>query len=92
MGIAERFAGSFGFHEEFGLASDAEVIVRAARRLAFAAFDDHLALVMRKSRFVFHVPAQGFEEGRDEINAGLGFAVGARKVMRAVGVKFADEY
>ena len=46
---------------------------------------------MREALLVFHVPAEGFEEWGDEIDAGLGFVVAFRKIVRLVDVEFFDE-
>ena len=46
---------------------------------------------MREARLVFHVPAERLEEGRDEVDSGLGLAIGLGEVMGRVSVEFGDE-
>ena len=83
------FMRRLGLDEEFWAASDAKGVVWAAFAGAFLL--DDFALGVRQRGAVFYVPAQGTEEWRDEICAGLSFGVAGRGVLSCVGGEGSDE-
>ena len=89
-GVFQRVARGLGLDKEFRLAAQPEAVVRASflRALFYKAFP----LVVEQALLVVHIPAQGLEEGIDEVNAGLRFRVIFRQVMGGVGFELADEF
>jgi hypothetical protein len=62
-----------------------EAIENLGPEAILCGFDHDLARVMREPLLVFDIPSQRLEEGRDEINAGLGLGIAFGQVVGSVG-------
>jgi len=85
--------GLLGFNEEDGFLAHAEGIVGGFGGPVDldGGFVDHLAVFLRVPRPVRHVPAEGLEEGVEEVAAKLGFVVFAGFVGGALVGEALDE-
>jgi hypothetical protein len=86
----ERHPRVFGLDKELGVAVYAIFVVKTEgyfRRKV----DDHIAFMGRLVGLVLDVPAEGFEEGVEEVDPYLGFGVALLEVVVLVLVELFDQ-
>lgn len=75
--------------KELSAAVYAEVVIRA-KRCFRGKLDDHVAVMGRLVGLVLHVPAEGVEEGVEEVDPYLGLGVALLEVVVLVLLELRD--
>jgi hypothetical protein len=88
--VVERDPGGFCLDKELGSAVSAEVVIRP--KCSFRReLDDHVPFMGRFVGLVLDVPAEGFEEGIQEVDPDLGLIVALLEVVVLVLLEFLDQ-